>query len=108
MTKVHTAFGAFESPRTVVDELEAVDGLTQVAPRRVPSSDQDVPVADYQDWDPAATRIIQCRISNDLYPGERYESRDEAIRAVTAKFGRVLEANYTPGRAFLRVFRKVS
>jgi len=36
---------------------------------------------------------VQCRIANDVYPGERYESRDAAIAATTAKHGRILEAN---------------
>lgn len=99
MTK---AYGAFEA-RTVIDELEVVDGLTEVQPSRVPTLEQDAPVADYPDWRPEDTRIVQCRIANDVYPGDRYETRDEAVKAVTAKYGRVLEANYTPGRAFLRV-----
>lgn len=93
-------------PRTVIDELEVVDGVTEVQPSRVPTVDQDVPVADYQAWRPEDTRIVQCRIANDFYPGDRYESRDEAVKAVMAKYGVIFVANYTPGRAFFRVPRK--
>jgi len=41
---VTRAYGIGEA-RTVVDELEAVDGLTEVQPDRIPSADQDIPVA---------------------------------------------------------------
>lgn len=94
------------SPLAHIDELEVVDGLSEVQPARIPTSDQTVPLATYQDWDPAETRIVLCRIGNDIYPGDRYESRDDAIAGTTQKHGRVLEANYTPGRAFFRVHRK--
>lgn len=88
---------------TVIDELEVVDGLTETAHNFIPTLEQTTPVASYPDWDPADTRIVVCRIANDVYNGDRYESRDEAIAATTLKYGRILEANYTPGRAFFRV-----
>lgn len=92
-------------PLYVPDEadLEVVDGPTQAAVDRVPQADQDVPVATYADWLPDTTRVITCRIANDLYPGTRYESRREALKAVTELYGRPVEENYVPGRAFFRV-----
>lgn len=85
------------------DELLVIDGPTHTASDFIPTADQDKPVASYPDWRPGDTRVITCRIANDVYPGKRYESRDEALRAVTKAHGPVLEANYVPGRAFLRV-----
>jgi hypothetical protein len=67
--------------------------------------DQEVPVATHRDWDPAKTRIVTCRIANDLYRDERFETRGEAVAAITRRHGRILEANYVPGRAFFRVKR---
>lgn len=90
------------------DDLLVADGPTHTANDFVPMMDQETPVASYTDWDPANTRVLTCRIANDLYPGERYESRDEAVAAVTRKYGRIYEANYTPGRAFFRIARKTA
>lgn len=83
--------------------LEVLDGPAHTASDFIPTVDQDEPVASYADYRKEDTRIVQCRISNDLYPGERYESRDEAYAATQLKHGRIYEANYTPGRAFFRV-----
>lgn len=87
----------------VLEDLEVLDGLTEVKPDRIPTVDQEVPVASYADYDKSETRVVTCRIGNDVYSGERFESRDEARIATEAKHGRILEANYTPGRAFFRV-----
>jgi hypothetical protein len=88
------------------DPLEILDGPTELAPPvRIPTVYSNEPTATYHDWRPADTRVITCRIGNDLYPGERFESRDEALEAVKLRYGRVLEANYVPGRAFFRVQR---
>ncbi len=86
--------------------LEVLDGPTDPALDLVPTADQDIPVATYSDWTPAGTRIVTCRIANDQYPGERFESRGEAYRAVEGQHGRILEANYVPGRAFFRVRKR--
>lgn len=89
--------------------LEMLDGLTETSADVVPTLDSKEPAASYKDWDPAATRIIACRIANDLYlRDERFESRDEARAAIQLRHGRILEANYVPGRAFFRVFRVCS
>lgn len=86
--------------------MELVDGPSVVAaPDQVPTADQEVPVASYRDWRQEDTFVVQCAIANDVYPGTRYDSRDKAQAAVSAKHGRILEANYTPGRAFFRVFK---
>lgn len=98
----YTAFGVFEA-RTVQDELQVTDGVTEVQPDLVPSGDQDIPVATYADWDPAQTVVITCRIGNDVYPGRRFETRDQARTQILAERGRIFEANYVPGRAFFRV-----
>lgn len=83
--------------------LEMLDGPTELAVDHIPTVDQAEPVASYSDWNKADTRLIVCRISNDVYPGERFESREEAVRVIGARHGRILEANYVPGRAFFRV-----
>ena len=93
-------------PPPLEDDLEVVDGPTQVTPDHIPTADQQVPVATYVDWLPKDTQVVVCRIANDLYPGKRYESRDAALVDVRRVYGRILEANYVPGRAFFRV-RKV-
>lgn len=86
--------------------LELIDGPVQHAPRDfVPTVDQEEPAASYADWTKDQTVIITCRIANDLYKGRRFESRDEAVQTVQREYGRILEANYIPGRAFLRVMK---
>jgi hypothetical protein len=92
-------------PAPVTDELMVTDGLTEVTTDHVPRYDAEVPVANYRDWDPTATRIIACAIANDVYPGPKYPNRDAARRDIETKHGRILEANYVPGRAFFRVKR---
>ncbi len=91
---------------TLRETLEALDGPAELAHDRVPTVDAPVPVATYRDWDPAETRVICCRIANDLYPkDERFESRSEALATMQLRHGAVLEVNYVPGRAFFRVRR---
>ena len=83
--------------------MEVVDGPTEVAADRVPSINDEVPVATYADWRVEDTKVVSCRISNDVFPGERFNSREEAVRVMTARYGRLYEVNYTPGRAYFRV-----
>lgn len=85
--------------------MEVLDGPAELAPDLVPGIDQEVPVATYCDWRREETFVVTCAISNSTFPGTRYESRDEALRATMKKHGRILEANYTPGRAFFRVMK---
>lgn len=82
-----------------------VDGPSELAADVVPTYDAEVPVGTYRDWSEADTRVIVCAIGNDVYPGRRFATRDAAVKAITAEHGRILEANYVPGRAFLRVKR---
>jgi hypothetical protein len=90
----------------VEEALECIDGPPEFAPPdSVPHVAQEVPVASYRDWRKEDTRIVTCRIGNDLYPGQRYESREEAKVATEMVHGRILEANYLPGRAFFRVMK---
>ena len=82
------------------------DPVPDVQPDLVPTCDDGEPVATYRDWRPEFTRVLTYRIGNDLYPRDpRVESRDEAMADAVRRFGRVLEANFVPGRAFLRVPR---
>jgi hypothetical protein len=85
------------------DEPIIHDGPTEMAVDTVPRVDDTEPAASYQDWSKADTRVITCRIANDVYPGPRYDTRDAAFRAVQREHGRIYEANYVPGRAFFRV-----
>jgi hypothetical protein len=85
--------------------MELVDGPPAVATDLVPTVDQDVPLATYCDWRKEDTFIVRCAISNNVYPGPRFESRDDARIATERKHGRILEANYLPGQAFFRVMR---
>jgi hypothetical protein len=86
--------------------LEVLDGVAHAAQDFVPTMDQEIPVASHCDWDPAKTRIVTCRIANDVYTkDERFETRAEAYAAITLRHGKIREANYVPGRAFFRVDR---
>lgn len=69
----------------------------------IPNLDQEEPRATYRDWLPEATKIVVCCIGNHSYPGERFNTRDDARREVRRRYGRILEANYVKGRAFFRV-----
>lgn len=83
--------------------LEVFDGPTELAADHVPTVDQESPFASYRDWKTEDTRVVSCRIANDTYPGRRYDTREEALRDTQRAHGRILEANYVPGRAFFRV-----
>lgn len=86
-----------------------LDGFTDAAQDHVPTMDQETPVASHPDWTRENTRVISCRIANDLYTkDERFETRAEAYAAITKRHGKIVEANYVPGRAFFRVRRKVA
>ncbi len=71
----------------------------------VPSLDSDSPVATYKTWRAEDTRVITYSIGDLGYPGRPAVSRDQALADCKLVFGKVLEANYVPGRAFLRVMR---
>jgi hypothetical protein len=84
---------------------EMLEGITEVTQDLVPTRDQEEPIASYPDWRKEDTQVITYRLGNDAYPGIYAENRDEALSLCKAVYGRVLEANYVPGRAFLRVFK---
>ncbi len=71
----------------------------------IPTLDSDSPVATYQTWRPEDTKVITYSIGDAGYKGRPAESRDQALADCKLVFGKVLEANYVPGRAFLRVMR---
>jgi len=71
----------------------------------VPTVDQETPVATYLDWTPEGT-VIKVYAVNSSYPGIQADSRSQAKAHCELVFGRILEANYVPGRAFFRVARK--
>jgi hypothetical protein len=90
------------------DDLELIDGPSELAePDQIPTVHNVDPVASYPDWTPANTKVVTCRIANDLYPGERFESREAALAAITERHGKPVEWNAVPGRMFIRVRRAV-
>lgn len=85
--------------------LELFDGPTELAVDHVPTADQTDPVATYTDWRTEDTRVVTCTIGEAPYRGERFDTREAARHAIEARHGRILEANYVPGRAFFRVLK---
>lgn len=85
--------------------LEIIDGPPELAEDFVPHVDQPAPVATYRDWKMEDTCVVTYSIRNDVYKGRPADSREEALADCRLVFGRVLEANYMPGRAFFRVFK---
>ena len=90
----------------VVDTLVEVDGPTVITHREQPTVDSDVPrSSDYPDWKMEDTFVVTATIANDFYKGRRFESREDALAYYTGKYGKVLGAQYVPGRAFFRVLK---
>ena len=85
--------------------MEVIDGPAEFATDFVPTVDQAEPVATYRDWNMEDTRVVTYSIRNDVYKGRPADSREQALADCRLVFGRVLEANYMPGRAFFRVFK---
>lgn len=85
--------------------LEIFDGPSELAVDAVPSADQATPLATYSNWVAEDTRVITCTIGEAPYRGERFDSREAARAAIERRHGRILEANYVPGRAFFRVLK---
>ena len=85
--------------------MEVIDGPSEFATDFVPTVDQEEPVATYRDWKLEDTRVVTYSIRNDVYKGRPADSREQALADCRLVFGRVLEANYMPGRAFFRVFK---
>lgn len=102
----------------MVDEDEDITDpvLTpiEVSSDLVPTADQDVPLATYCDWDRSTTRVITYVVNGTPPNGLAGKlvhwgmSRDSARRDCEARYGRVFEANYVPGRAFFRVKKAAS
>lgn len=85
---------------------EVVDLPSEIQHDLIPGGEQVFPTATYRDWDIYSTRVITCAIANSPFPGARYATRDDALAATRLLHGKVLEANYVPGRAFFRVFKR--
>lgn len=87
------------------------EDTVELAPNLVPDIDQETPVATYPDWKHEDTKVVSYTIIHEPEPvkstiGDRWAaSRAEAKADAEARFGRVFEANYVPGRAFFRVKR---
>jgi len=77
----------------------------EIALDAIPSVDDEIPRAVYKDWTPEQTKVITYSVGGLGYRGILVATRDEAVRHAVAMYGKVLEANYVPGRAFLRVMR---
>lgn len=85
------------------------NGAVIVEVDSVPTIDDDEPVASYREWRPEDTKVVTyCYGSTGaLYKhGTQVKDKAEAVRLVTEKYGKVLEANHTPGRSFFRVFKE--
>lgn len=85
--------------------LVEADGPAEVKESKIPRADHREPVtSEYPDYKLEETRVISVRIANDLYPNDpKFNSREEALEWAAEKYGRVLVAQYVPGRAFFRV-----
>lgn len=86
--------------------VEAEEYTVVIAEDNIPTLDKGPNQASYIDWDKKDTRVITCCIGEYNYPGERFETRQEAADAIRARYGRILEQNFVPGRAFFRVLRQ--
>lgn len=72
----------------------------------VPSMDSDEPIATYKTWRKEDTRVVTyCIGVEGLFPGIFAVSVDEAIKDCSARWGHIVESNYVPNRAFLRVLK---
>lgn len=93
----------------VVENEPGIEDIPVVvlAKDQVPTVDQEVPLASYQDWKRSDTEVVTYTIGNNIYKGIYAHSREEAKAHCELTRGRILEANYVPGRAFFRVQRKV-
>jgi len=70
----------------------------------IPDVYQEKPIASYKDWSPETTKVITyCLDVEGRFPGIFAENRSAAEAHCKANYGRIVEANYVPGRAFLRV-----
>ena len=82
------------------------DEIPEITPDLVPTCDQEAPVATYRDWRAEDTRVITVSLRRGSWTDpEPPRTREQARAEVEAKYGRILEANYLPGRAFFRVKR---
>lgn len=90
---------------TESEVVEIVDDADEPLVGVVPNIDQEVPVASYDDWVPADTEIITCRIGDAPYKGRPFDTYAEAKATIKQERGRILEYNTVPGRAFFRVFK---
>lgn len=92
------------SPSSTDPEINDLP-VSVIAEDVVPTVDSAEPVATYKDWRPEDTRVVVYAVGNTYYPGIPAESRDAALAHAKLVYGRVLEENYVPGRAFFRVHK---
>ena len=86
-------------------EVEDSESTVEVEADVIPTCDTEAPSATYRNYRPEDTRIIVYSVGRLGYPGRPVDTRDQALADCKRVFGKVLEANYVPGRAFLRVMR---
>ncbi len=82
-------------------EVESINVEVDV----VPDINSNEPVSNYRDWDRNNTRVITYATKAGL---KRIGVRSVAAakRPCQQNYGEILEENYVPGRAFLRVRKK--
>lgn len=59
---------------------------------------------EYQDWDPATSRMISGPLGAAKFPGRRFDSWQEARAYVTSKY-QVIKFGCVPGRWLARIRR---
>lgn len=81
------------------DKDDTVD--VQVEP--VPTVDAQEPVNSYPDWTPENSRVITYAVGTNEFKGIFASNREAAKKHCKQTYGEIVEENYVPGRAFLRV-----
>lgn len=89
------------------EEVEEND--VRLTPNFVPTMEQEVPVATYIDWKKEDTHVVTFQIGSAGITQRNTvghcATRSQADAECAKRFGRILEANYVPGRAFYRVMK---
>ena len=87
------------------EDDDPTEPVAEDPPSRIPTVYDDAPPDPfYQDWDRESTRVVTyCIGAEGLYPGKYAPDYPAALADVTARFGKPVEVNTVPYRAFFRV-----
>jgi hypothetical protein len=93
-----------------IEPEEVEENDVRLTPNFVPNMEQEVPVATYIDWKKEDTHVVTFQVGSAGQGTIRNTvghcaTRSQAETECTKRFGRILEANYVPGRAFFRVMK---